>query len=264
MQRGRRRWKRRCKNGRVTPFHGHAWLLTPHQHQCSTCIRHIDTCVRIGRGEDAGANAQRIQILVHLCSTKAAKRPRAVLLRECTNTGGRKSRHRGEYHTERGVRRRRTARHNPEKRFLAEKPRSRGRRRSVARRVFRRLPGRVFRRPDTTGPRTQYFCSARTSLSLSRNAPVCASACTDAREGRSCVGFGTGLYWRVGTGSFLLSFVCNPHSRHRRLTHHGRYAAGDVHRREKNRWSWQERGYAREPFFFLTRALFEGFKGHGD
>lgn len=78
-----------------------------------------------------------------------------------------------------------------------------------------------------------------------------------------CMGFETGLYWRVRTGSFLLSFVPNPH-RHRVLTHHGRYVAGDVHRREKNRWSWQERGYAREPFFFLTRALFEGFKGHGD
>ena len=239
----------RKKSSRVThKFRARASLLTPHRHRCSTCIRHIDTCVRVGRGEDAGANAQRIQILVRLCSTKATKRRvlSAVLFLVDAPTPrleGRKSR---VHETRRDETRRestqRYARRSTESRDSAggtvsvrkaEESRGVAGRRSLARllvrsvgrrgvawhrvasrRVFRRLPGRVFRRSDTAGPRTQYFCPARTSLSLSRYAPVCGSACTwTLWRWVGCMGYGTGLYWRVRTGSFLLSFVPNPHRR---------------------------------------------------
>ena len=43
---------------------------------------------------------------------------------------------------------------------------------------FVACPAEFFVGPTLCGPRTQYFCPARTSLSLSRNAPVCGSACT--------------------------------------------------------------------------------------
>lgn len=54
----------------------HPFVVT---HSSSASVQHvhparIDTCVPVGRGEDAGANAQRVLIVVQLSSTKATNR----------------------------------------------------------------------------------------------------------------------------------------------------------------------------------------------
>lgn len=164
------------------------------------------------RGEDAGANAQRVLFLVQLSSTKATKRQ--VLFRDppplCTNTPRTPEAAAHDYGAAAG-------RHgvaNKKEQFLVERRQAAAATAAaeddqsrVAFFVSCPVPGRVFRRSDTAGPRTQYFCPARTSLSLSRTAftaPVCASPCTNGRHD-SCMGFGDGAV-------LLSSFVPSTHT----------------------------------------------------
>ena len=287
----------RKKSSRVThKFRARASLLTPHRHRCSTCIRHIDTCVRVGRGEDAGANAQRIQILVRLCSTKATKRRvlSAVLFLVDAPTPrleGRKSRVHETRRDERAHRGTRDEAQNretrPEEQFLSEKRRSRAAWQEDVRSLaysFGRSVGVAWR--GIASRRVAFFVACPAEFFVGPTLPdharnIFARHAHPSRfhATRLCVGprvrerCGDGLVvWVTGQGCIgayvrgRFSSLSFPTHTAVRGTHtsHGRYAVGDVHRREKNRWSWQERGYAREPFFFLTRALFEGFKGHGD